>query len=150
MRSILPSCSRTFRALRIVVLLTKNSLAKLVSLGSWLPGSRARSVISLSMHCLACSWSFVRVIVPSDRTKAVQKSKQDPTLFFQLRGEKVAPSGHYKHLKSRTWPPEQRQLFLSNSPLPLGESRAVWNRCFVQIVLVGVELTLERTRHRKD
>jgi hypothetical protein len=44
------------------------------------------------MHCLACSWSFVWVIVPSDRTKAAQKSKQDSTLFRQLRGGEVAPS----------------------------------------------------------
>ena len=116
-RSILPSCSRTFRALRIVVLLTKNSLAKLVSLGSWLPGLRARSVISLSMQCLACLWSFVRVIVTSDRTKAAQKSKQDSTLFAGCAAKNWLLPRHYKHWKSWAWPPEHRQLFLSNSPL---------------------------------
>ena len=36
-RSILPSCSNTFRAFRIVVRLTYSSLANSLSVGSWLP-----------------------------------------------------------------------------------------------------------------
>jgi hypothetical protein len=54
-RSILPSCSNTFRALRIVVRLTYSSLANLLSVGSWLPGLRARSMISFSMSRLTRS-----------------------------------------------------------------------------------------------
>jgi hypothetical protein len=57
-RSILPSCSNTFRALRIVVRLMYSSLANSLSVGSWLPGLRARSMISFSMPRLTCSWSL--------------------------------------------------------------------------------------------
>jgi hypothetical protein len=35
---------------------------------------RARSLISLSMPSLACSWSFVRTIVPNDGTKSAKKA----------------------------------------------------------------------------
>jgi hypothetical protein len=43
-RSILPSCSKTFRALRIVVRLTLNSPARSVSLGRNL-GARSNGLI---------------------------------------------------------------------------------------------------------
>src|SRR5271163_1023288 len=37
--------------------------------GSWLPGLRARSVISFSMRRFACSWSFIRAIVSNNGQK---------------------------------------------------------------------------------